>query len=181
MPVIDPGVSTVNLTPTSVLVVSGSDGLPGVTELLYTLQGQLRGATVTGTDVASPMFALSSVARALRVALPAVPGDQVYDHVPRPLAGCQVEPPSVDTSTPPTTPPPESVAVPETVRVEPDWTVAPADGEEMVVVGFAVSVDAVAATSPAIKLPGAGWTPMSARRLTVACCMDVLAAAEPLS
>src|SRR4051794_6024979 len=120
MPVMDPAVSTVNLTPTSVLVVSGSDGLPGVTELLHTLHGQLRGETVTATDAGVPMFPLSSVARARTVALPAAPGDQVYDQVPRPLAGCQVEP-SVDTSTPPTTPPPVSAAVPETVRVEPDW------------------------------------------------------------
>ena len=56
------------------------------------------------------------------------------------VTGCQVEPPSVDTSTPATTPPPESVAVPLTVTVLPLVKVAPADGEVIVEVGGEVLV-----------------------------------------
>ncbi len=50
----------------------------------------------------------------------------------------------MDTSTPATTPPPESVAVPLIVTVLPFVNVAPADGEVIVEVGGVVSVDAVA-------------------------------------
>ena len=64
------------------------------------------------------------------------------------VAGCQVVPPSVETSTPATTPPPASVAVPLMVTAEPSDTVAPCDGELMDDVGAVVSVDAVAAVSP---------------------------------
>src|SRR5690348_3368561 len=103
MPVIVPGVSVVNLTPTSVLEASESAGVPGVTELFQTLHGQVRGVTVTLADAGVPMFPLSSVARALIVAVPAAAGVHVYVHVPRPDARCQVLPPSVETSTPPTT------------------------------------------------------------------------------
>ena len=45
----------------------------------------------------------------------------------------------MDTSTPATTPPPESVAVPLTVTVLPFAIVAPADGEVIVEVGAVVS------------------------------------------
>src|SRR3954463_12513231 len=107
-----PGVSTVNLTPTSVLEGSGSDGVPGVTELFQALHGQVRGATFTVTDVGIPMFPLSSIALTLRVAGPAALGVHVYVQVPPPEAVGQVVPPSVETSTPPP-PPPVSPAVPE--------------------------------------------------------------------
>src|SRR5689334_7584076 len=109
MPVIVPDVSAVNLTPTSVLEASESAGVPGVTDTL--------------ADAGVPMFPLSSVARALIVAVPAAAGVHVYVHVPRPDAGCQVVPPSVETSTPPTTPP-RSLAVPEMPSALPAWTVA---------------------------------------------------------
>jgi hypothetical protein len=55
------------------------------------------------------------------------------------VTGCQVEPPSVDTSTPATTPPPESVAVPVIVTVLPLANVAPPDGDVIAEVGAAVS------------------------------------------
>jgi hypothetical protein len=45
-----------------------------------------------------------------------------------PVAGCQVVPPSVETSTPATTPPPESVAVPEIVTGVPSAKLAPGAG-----------------------------------------------------
>src|SRR5689334_19709965 len=168
MPVIVPGVSTVNLTPTSVLEGSESAGVPGVTELFQTLHGQARGATVTLADAGVPTFPLSSVARAWIVAVPAAPGVQVYVQLPRPDAGCQVVPPSVDTSTPPTTPP-TSLAVPEMPMALPACTVPPPAGEVITTVGAVVSVDPEAAVRPEIRVTG--WTPMSARRFTVACCI----------
>ena len=54
---------------------------------------------------------------------------------------------------------------------------APAVGEVMTEVGGVWSVEAVAATSPDWSV--AGWTPMSANRFTVACCMLTSALAKP--
>ena len=52
------------------------------------------------------------------------------------VAGCQVEPPSVDTSTPATTPPPGVCSpAPLIVTVLPFATTAPPDGEVIVEVG----------------------------------------------
>ncbi len=70
------------------------------------------------------------------------------------VTGCQVVPPSVETSTPATTPPPASVAVPVMVTGAPSEKVAPGDGEVIVEVGGVVSVDIVAAVSPAISVAG---------------------------
>ncbi len=99
-------------------------------------------------------------------------GVQVYDQLVDEAAlmiaaGCQVLPPSRDTSTPATTPPPKSVAVPVTVTGLPLRNVLPLAGAVMVEAGGVVSVEAVAATSPDCSEPGC--TPMSANRLTVAC------------
>ena len=85
------------------------------------------------------------------------------------VTGCQVLPPSVEISTPATTPPPASFAVPLMVTAEPSENEAPWDGEVIVEVGGVVSVDAVADVSPGIS--EAGWAPMSASTFTVACCM----------
>jgi hypothetical protein len=90
-----------------------------------------------------------------------------------------VVPPSVETSTPPTTPPPASLAVPLTVTVELGVTVPPFTGAVIVEVGAVASADGDAATSPVINVPG--WTPMSAKRLMVACCMRASAAPLPRS
>src|SRR4051812_16085510 len=113
-------------------------------------------------------FALSSAALALIVTVPVLGTLPVYVQDSRPSAGCQVLPPSSDTSTPPTRPP-TSDAVPVTVIAAPLRTEAPGAGEVIVVVGGVVSVDAVAPTSPLISV--AGCAPMSARMLTVACCI----------
>ena len=86
-----------------------------------------------------------------------------------PVAGCQLAPPSTETSTPATWPPPASVAVPVTVTSEPLVTVTPAAGAMIVVVGATESVDGVAATRPLIRF--AGWTPMSPRMFTTNCCI----------
>ncbi len=85
------------------------------------------------------------------------------------VAGCQEAPLSVETSTLATLPPPTSADVPEIVVGCPAMTVAPEAGELMTVVGADVSVDAVARVRPDMSV--AGWIPMSAKRLTVACCM----------
>ena len=82
------------------------------------------------------------------------------------MAGCHDVPLSVDTSTPPTLPPPASVAVPVTVSGWPTGTVAPAAGVAMVDVGAVVSLLALAADNPDCRV--AGCTPMSAKRFTVA-------------
>jgi len=77
-------------------------------------------------------------------------------------------PPSVDISTPATTPP-VSAAVPLMVTTVPSAIVAPPAGDVILDVGAVVSVDATAGVSPAMMVTG--WVPMSAKRLTVACCM----------
>src|SRR5215470_19852646 len=98
------------------------------------------------------------------------------------VAGCQVVPPSVETSTPATTPPPASAADPLIVTAAPSDSVAPEDGDVIVEVGAVVSADAVAAVSPDISVAGCTF-PMSANRFTVACCMaeSVLFDNPPLS
>src|SRR5690349_10017671 len=77
--------------------------------------------TVTGTPIeAAPRLPLSSTARVIKVTVPEAAGVQVYVQVVVAAAvvswaGCHVVLPSSDTSTPATTPPPKSVAVPVTV------------------------------------------------------------------
>ena len=94
------------------------------------------------------------------------------------VTGCQVLPPLVEISTPATTPPPESVAVPVMVTACPSEKVAPGDGEVIVEVGGVVSVDAVVDVSPVISV--AGCAPISARMFTVACCMTGSTVPPPL-
>ena len=55
------------------------------------------------------------------------------------------------------------------VTVAPGSRLAPEAGEVMVDTGGVVSAEADAASNPACSV--AGWTPMSANRFTVACCM----------
>src|SRR6185436_13462233 len=89
--------------------------------------------TVTVTPVLAPRFALSSTARLRMPTIePAAPGVQLYVHVWRPVAGCHVRPPSVETSTAPTMPP-MSVAVPVMVMGVPGVTCAPFAGAVMLV------------------------------------------------
>src|SRR6266513_2679515 len=69
---------------------------------------------------------------------PGPPGVQLYVHDEVPDAWCQVTPLSVEASTFVTTPPPESVAVPEIVIALPLCTVEPLSGDVTVDVGAAV-------------------------------------------
>ena len=87
-----------------------------------------------------------------------------------PVARCQVVPPSSETSTAATTPPPVSDAVPVTLTTLPLVIELPAVGEVIVATGGVVSVDCDAGCSVSSSVPG--WAPMSARMLTVACCMS---------
>jgi hypothetical protein len=142
----------------------------GAAELGNSEQGHCRGLTVTATPAPGvSMLPLSSAARLMILKLPVGPGVQLYDHDDVPVAGCQVAPLSVETSTPATTPPPASDAVPVTCTAVPLVCVDPPLGELTVDVGGVWSVDAVAATRPGWIV--VGCTPMSASRLTVACCI----------
>ena len=125
------------------------------------------------------MLPLSSKARALMVTVPTPLTFQDRDQLVVPVARFQVAPPSVDTSTPATMPPPASVAVPLMVMRVPALMLAPGAGEVMIEIGASTSLDGVADTRPASSV--SGWTPMSANRLTVACFMRASAAVLPRS
>src|SRR4029079_9362216 len=102
--------------------VPSSTALVSESAVAVALLGQIVHGQVTGplpavivipADGAS-MFPLSSAAR-LRIRLaPVVVGVDADVTASRPVARCHVVPLSVDTSTPPTRPPPASVAVPLT-------------------------------------------------------------------
>src|ERR1041384_939834 len=95
---------------------------------------------------------LSSYARLRRLALtlaePGPDGVQLRLHEAVPDAWRHVVPPSVDTSTLVTTPPPASVAVPVIVIGVPPCTAAPLAGKVMLDVGAVESSEAEAPTSP---------------------------------
>src|SRR4051794_29417623 len=107
MPVTVPVWSAVNLTPTLVAFLSESLGVAGIALGAKMVHGQVFGAAPTVTPGPGvSRLPLSSAARLLIVTWPEERGVQLYVHAERPVAGCQVVPPSTDTSTPPTTPPP---------------------------------------------------------------------------
>ncbi len=86
--------------------------------------------------------------------MPSTVGTNVYDQVSRPIAGCHEAPPSTDTSTAATRPPPLSTAVPDSVTADPISSDDPGAGDTRVDTGGNVSVDFVAATSPLWRLVG---------------------------
>src|SRR5664279_5926720 len=101
-----PKVSVVNLTPTSTLLPSPESIPPGVALVPHTEHGQV---TVTVVPVEGvSRLPLSSTARVWIVLVGTPWAIQLYVQLVVPVAGCQVEPPSVETSTPATLPPPES-------------------------------------------------------------------------
>src|SRR6185437_179209 len=102
-------------------------------------------------------LALSSTARVSIVTWPGVLGIQVKDQLPRPVAGCQVCPPSVETSTPATMPPPLSEAVPVIVTGTPAVSAAPLRGAVITEVGGVKSVDGVAQSRPGMRVPGSTY------------------------
>src|SRR5262245_60012714 len=94
--------------------------------------------TVISAGVACT-FPLLSTARLLIVACPGVVGVHIKLHEVVPVAALKVAPPSTDTSTLATVPPPASLAVPVMLTAVPVNTVAPALGEVIVEVGGVVS------------------------------------------
>src|SRR6185312_674812 len=149
MPVMKPSNSAVNLTPNSPELVSPLSMVPGVVDELQIEHGQSCAAATTEMPAEGvSRLPLSSTARLFRFAVPETCGCQGKVQLSRPLAGCQVWPPSADTSTPPTTPPPTSAAVPLTLMVEPAETEEPAAGEVIVECGAVASVDFVAGSRP---------------------------------
>src|SRR4051794_34086728 len=167
MPLTVPKTSDLNLTPTSTELASPESADAGVVPD-HSEHGQPTLTVVPLPGV--PTFALSSVARALMFAVGLPWAVHEYVQIVVPVAGCHVLPPSVETSTPATTPP-ASLAVPVIVVVAPSWRLAPFAGDVMVAVGAVLSVDLLATLSPSAGSSANGCTPMSAKRLTVACCM----------
>src|SRR5690242_2643511 len=122
---------------------------PGVAAVLHRLHGQSWAPTVTDLPAEGvSRLPVSSTALLRMVAVPTVAGVHEYVHAVRPLAGRQVTPPSTDTSTPATAPPPKSLAVPEITTAFPARTVAPAAGDVIVDTGALESVDFAAGTNP---------------------------------
>src|SRR6266852_4717883 len=153
MPAIVPPTSDRNFTPSSTELSGPLSAMPGAADdaQIVKLDGCDTVTVVPALGVSR--LPLSSTARLLIVTVPE-------------LAGVQA---NVQLSRPPTTPPPVSVAVPLMVTAVPCWKVAPATGEVIDEVGGRLSVEAEAATRPACSV--AGWTPISASKFTVACCI----------
>jgi hypothetical protein len=84
-------------------------------------------------------FPLLSTARLLIVAGPGAPGVQAKLHEVVPVATLKLAPPSTDTSTRATDPPPVSLAVPVMLTAAPVNMVAPAVGEVIAEVGAVLS------------------------------------------
>ena len=89
------------------------------------------------------IFPESSKARDLTVTVPSDVGIQIKVQLDAPVAVCHVRPPSTETSTPATIPPPASVAVPVIMTVVPAATVAPSVGSVIIETGFVRSAGAV--------------------------------------
>src|SRR5260370_40742624 len=105
--------------------------------------------TVTVTPALGlSMLTLSSTALLLIVAEPEPAGVHEKLQFAWPVAGCHVVPPSTETSTPATTPPPVSAAVPVIDTAVPGGRFEPAAGEVIVELGAIASADAVAAVTP---------------------------------
>src|SRR3954469_4694608 len=173
----NPSMSLLNLTPSSYGLVSAALGLVGTTAGFQRF-GHGHAPTTTETVMPGPAASrlpLSSTARLRIVTGPRTLGDQSKLHVVVPAATCHVLPPSTDTSTLATSPPPCSVAVPLIVRRLPLSTCPPDTGEVMIVVGAKISVDSPlkisgrAGSAPGCSVPGRTF--MSASRFTVACCI----------
>jgi hypothetical protein len=146
-------------------VVPIAKAAPGWGDVIFEVGG-VPSRTVTVTDArGSCTFPLLSTARLLIVADPASVGDHAKLHEVVPVAALKVVPPSTDTSTLATVPPPASLAVPVMLTVPVD-TVAPAAGDVIVEVGGVVS-----RTVTAISVGGSCAFPLlsTARLLIVAC------------
>src|SRR2546421_445364 len=125
-----------NLTPNSMRFGSFASTCQGTVDGSHMLQGHGACAMVTVvTAVGASRFPLSSTARLISPVAPSVPGLQVKLQLSRPMARCHVVPPSTETSTAPTTPPPLSLAVPMMVTDDSAGRLAPFDGDVMTEAG----------------------------------------------
>ncbi len=172
-----PVTSLLNFNPRLTGLGSSTSGTAGTVAGRHSdVHGQLPPSTVTVSVVPGFwMLPLSSIARTRIVVWPSAPGDHSKLHDVVPCAPRQVVPPSVETSTPATMPPPPSDAVPVIVTRSPLPTLVPPAGEVTSELGARVSDDFAVATSgldgsaPICSEPGCA--PMSAKRLMVACCI----------
>src|SRR5438045_1059004 len=113
MPLMNPFWSAWKRTPTSIDWLSGDAFGAGASLAWKMLHGQVAGSMVTLMLVPGVWrLPLSSTARAITVAAPGAVRRHVYVQLLSPIVGCQVAPPSREISTPPTVPPPVSLAVP---------------------------------------------------------------------
>src|SRR5207249_11862013 len=134
-----------NLTPTSMALASFTSICQGTADVSQMVHGQAASVTVTVLAlVVASRLPLSSTARLIRFVVPRMPGLHVKLQLSRPSARRHVVPPSTETSTAPTTPPPLSVAVPVIVTDDSADRPAPLAGDGMVDVGGTTAVLAVA-------------------------------------
>src|SRR6478752_2843259 len=139
----NPSMSLVNCTPSSTALVSAALGTAGTAPERQML---VHGHSLATIEMATPAPAasrlpLSSIARLLIDAAPGTPGVQSKLHRVVPVAAFHVAPPSTETSTPATTPPPWSAAVPVIVTRLPLATDPPLAGATTVETGARMSVD----------------------------------------
>src|SRR2546428_199277 len=146
-----------NLRPTSTGCGSLAFAKAGVVVASQMLHGQVTLTVVPAPGVS--WLPLSSTARLLITAGPALDGAQWYVQFAPPVARCHDTPPLTETSTAATVPV-GSDAVPLITTSVPPANVDPLVGETIVEMGTSVSTDAVAGMSPAIRVTGC--TPMSA-------------------
>ena len=133
-----------NRTPTSTADPSPESMSVGVSPTGQIEHGAARGPAVSARLAGDSMLHESSMARTRTVRVPDAVGVKAMLHEPVPVARRQVVPPSVDTSTAATSPPPLSTVTPVTTTGEPMGTVVAGAGAVKVVEGGTVSVDCAA-------------------------------------
>jgi len=126
--------------PVTLTVVPGIMSAPSLGDVIVEVGGVVSWITVTVICVGEfCTFPLVSTARLLIVADPIAAGVQLKLQAVVPVAALKVAPPSTDTSTRDTDPPPVSLAVPVMLTVTLVNTVAPDAGEVIAEVGGVVS------------------------------------------
>src|SRR5262245_2776619 len=169
--------------PTSTGLESAKPGLLGTVDGSHVVHGQLAGGPAPiVTVMPAPgvsRFAQSSAARTRMFAEPGTAGVHANVQFVVPVAAAHVAPPSTETSTWRTLPPPTSAEVPFTVIIVPVGYAPPSTGKPIVDAGGETSPVAVAETNPACIV--VGCTPISANRFSVACCIRSTAGSWPRS
>src|SRR6185436_12430291 len=130
-----------NRTPSSTGLTSFTSDRHGTTDVSQRLQGHAASVIVTDLVVTGDSrLPLSSTARLMTPVVPSTPGLQVKLQLSRPTARCHVVPPSTETSTALTTPPPLSAAVPVMLTDDSAGMLAPFAGDVMTDAGGVTSV-----------------------------------------